>query len=360
MGTAPSLVPRPTAAHHAAVLRTVAERDPGFVYPDVAFLRKVLSGSAAYLRHGTARAFAVEGGAFAVAFVDPRAQERTGSAVGSIGFFEAVAQDPAVVVLDAASEWLASRGVEVVWAPFNGNPFFGVGLREDRFDEAPFVGCGHQPSTYCSYLEVAGFTRLTGYGNYEVDLTGPAWREPSADAAGVAFRNASRRRWHVEVARFMALHNEAFRSVWGESEVSVEEAVELMGRARLAIDPRLFQFAVAEGREVGVVLSMPDVNEVIAPQRRPLTSSSGIWKLATRRRKVRSVGLLAVGLEASWQGRGIGTALVARACREAAALGFERLEYALVAESNDASKSTIARFGGKLCRTFGVYAKELA
>jgi hypothetical protein len=35
------------------------------------------------------------------------------------------------------------------------------------------------------------------------------------------------------------------------------------------------------------------------------------------------------------------------------------MEYALVAESNEASKSTVARFGGKLCRGFGVYGKEL-
>ena len=50
---------------------------------------------------------------------------------------------------------------------------------------------------------------------------------------------------------------------------------------------------------------------------------------------------------------------VARACRAAHDLGYRRLEYALVGESNEASKSTIARFGGKLCRTFGVYRKEL-
>jgi GNAT superfamily N-acetyltransferase len=71
------------------------------------------------------------------------------------------------------------------------------------------------------------------------------------------------------------------------------------------------------------------------------------------------VGLLAVGVEPARHGRGIGTALVARACHAARALGFERMEYALVVESNDASKSTVARFGGKLARTFGVYSKEI-
>ncbi|MCA1832728.1 MAG: GNAT family N-acetyltransferase [Actinomycetota bacterium] len=354
----PIVDPRPV--DHEAVLRAVYGADPAFVHPDVGFLRRVLSGRAAYLRHGTARAFALRGDAFAVAFVDPRLQHRTGRPIGSIGFLEATSQDAAGGVLDAACDWLRSHGVQEAWTPFNGNTFFGVGLREDRFGEPPFVGCAHQPSSLCSWLEVAGFRRVAGYRNYEIDLTGNAWRGPSSrPPAGVSFRTAVRRRFREEVATFMDLHNAAFQEVWGESEFSREEALELMGRARLAIPPSLFQFAVADGREVGMVLCMPDVNEVLAPQRRTLTSPSGVWKMAARRRKVRSAGLLAVGLDPAWQGRGIGTALVARACEEAARLGFERVEYALVAESNDASKSTVARFGGKLCRTFGVYAKQL-
>src|SRR5436309_1117894 len=161
------------------------------------------------------------------------------------------------------------------------------------------------------------------------------------------------------VARFMSLHNDAFRDVWGEAVVSGEEAIEVMTRARLAIDPSLFQFAVVDGVDVGMVLCMANVHEVIAPQRAPLTSPSGVWKMATRRRRAKAVGLLSVGVLPELQSRGIGTALVARACAAAARLGFERMEYALVAESNDASKSTAARFGGKLCRRFGVYRKEL-
>ena len=344
---------------YRAVLHRVYAGDSHFVRPDVAFLTRVLSGRAGYLRHGRARAFCVPGEAFAVALVDPRVQEKHGLAVGSIGYFEATGQDAAVEILRPASGWLASEGVREAWAPFNGNPFFGVGLREDRFDEPPFIGCAHQPSTYCSHLEAAGFTRMTGYLNFEFDLTGDDWRRPRPEAPGVTFRPASRTRFRDEVASFMSLHNDTFRDVWGEAAVSPEEAIQLMGRARLAVRPSLFQFAVADGKDVGMVLCMPDLNEVIAPHRSPLTSPSGVWKMATRRRRARTVGLLSVGVLPTYQARGIGTALIRRACDAAARLGFDRMEYALVAESNDPSKSTAARFGGKLCRRFGVYRKEL-
>jgi GNAT superfamily N-acetyltransferase len=349
----------PSVRDYREVIERVYERDAVRVHPDIGFLSRILSGRSSFLRQGRVRAFCLPGEAFAVAFVDPRVQERHGAGIGSIGFFEAATQDAALAVLEPASEWLSANGVREVWAPFNANPFYGVGLREDRFGEPPFVGCAHQPSTYCSYLEVAGFARMTGYLNFEIDLPGDRWRSRTADIAGVGFRNASRLRFRDEIARFMSLHNDAFVEVWGEAVVSPEEAVQVMARARLAVEPSLFQFAVIDGVDVGMVLCMANVHEVIAPQRAPLTSPSGVWKMARSRRKARSVGLLSVGVQPEHQSRGIGTALVARACGAAERLGFERLEYALVAESNTASRSTAARFGGKLCRRFGVYRKEL-
>src|SRR5207248_7159638 len=108
---------------------------------------------------------------------------------------------------------------------------------------------------------------------------------------------------------------------WGEAVVSPDEAIEVMARARFAIDPSLFQFAVVDGADVGMVLCMANVHEVIAPQRAPLTSLRGAWKLATRRRRAKTVGLLSVGVLPEHQSRGIGTALVARACAAAAERG---------------------------------------
>src|SRR5438270_10010029 len=114
----------PLHTYREVVARVYAS-DPCFVHPDVGFLARVLDGSAAYLRHGRARAFSVGAEAFAAAFVDPRLQEKTGSPVGSIGFFEAVSANAARSVLDPACAWLASQGVREVWTPFNGNVFFG-------------------------------------------------------------------------------------------------------------------------------------------------------------------------------------------------------------------------------------------
>jgi GNAT superfamily N-acetyltransferase len=353
----------PGYAHYREVLRSRYADDPNWVYPDVGLLKNLLSGKAAYLRHGAARAFAVErdgrATGFAVAFVDPRMQSKVGRAVGALGFLEWLDPEALEELTGAAAAWLRERGVTEAWAPFNANGFLGAGLREDRFDEPPFTGCAHHPPGASEDLRAAGFGIVNRYLDFSVDLTSDAWRGFPDRAEGVSFRNVERRRFADEIRTFVRLHNAAFEDVWGEGPVSDEEGLELLGPAKLAVIPSLWQLAVVDGRDAGFVVCLPDFNEVLAPQRRPVTSPSGVAKIALRRRRIRTVGLFAVGVDPSLHGRGIGTALVARACRAAADLGYRRLEYALVAEDNRASQSTIARFGGELHRTFGVYAKTI-
>jgi len=148
--------------------------------------------------------------------------------------------------------------------------------------------------------------------------------------------------------------------VWGEVEISDAEALQALMRSRLAVDPRLFQFAVSGGQDVGFVWCMPDLPGALAPLHVPLTSPRGVLRLARARGRATGGGLLSLGVSPDHQGEGIGTALVAAACRAAAQIGFESFEYALVAENNGPSCATAARFGGKQCRSYGIYAKSLA
>jgi len=358
-----TLVNEPRLDDYTGVLDRRYAGDRHFVYPDIGFLGRVMAARSAYLTRGRAQAFAArdESGnpfAFAMAFIDPGLQRKTGAATGTIGYFEALDEEAAGTVLDAACAWLATQDVTEVWAPFNANPYNRMGARENRFDEAPFIGCAHDPPTTRQFLLAAGFQLLNRYLNFEIDLATKPW-ERFDSTLGVEFRPASRRHFRHEVLSYVHLHNQAFRSVWGEVEISDAEALQMLMRSRLAIEPRLFQFAVVDGHDVGFVLCMPDLGQVLAPLHVPLTSPRGIAKIVSGRKRARGVGLLSLGVASDYQGRGIGTALVAASCRVAADLGFTRFEYALVAENNDPSKATAVRFGGTLCRSFGIYERAL-
>lgn len=355
---------RPHFADYARVLGRRYGGDRFFVYPDVGLLKGILAGKAAYLRRGKAEAFVAldrggDAAAFCVGFVDPGLQDKTGKETGSIGYFEALDERAAGEVLDTACGWLSGEGVREVWAPFNGNPYNQMGAREDRFDEAPFIGCAYSPAETTQFLRAAGFELVNRYLNFEIDLSVRPWERFEKAGGGVELRPASRRRFRHEVLSYVKLHNRAFRTVWGEVEISEAEALQMLMRSRLAVVPELFQFATVDGAEIGFVLCMPDLSGALAPLHVPLTSPRGVAKLARARKRTKGAGLLSLAVSPDHQGRGVGTALVAAACRAAADLGFRRFEYALVAENNEPSKATAGRFGGKLCRSFGIYGRVI-
>ncbi len=359
-----TLVSDPGLSDYREVLDRRYAGDPFFVYPDIGILAKMLNGRSAFLARGRLRAFSVRDElgrpvSFAVAFVDPGLQQKTGEATASIGFFEALDVDSAIEVLEAACAWLTEQGAAEAWASFNANPYYRMGVREDRFDEPPFIACAYDPPSTREFLGAAGFHRVNRYLNFEIDLTKRPWEGVALSASGVGVRPLSRRQFRRDVLTYVHLHNAAFRTVWGEVEISDEEALQLLMRSRLALDPRLFQFATMEDSDVGFVLCMSNLGEALAPLRVPLTSPRGVAKMALNRKRARTVGLLSLGVRPDLHGRGIGSKLVATALKNASNIGFERLEYALVAENNEVSKATAARFGGKLCRSFGIYARRL-
>ncbi len=346
---------------HEEVLRARYAGDPLFVHPEVGFLRRVLSGRSAF--PGPARAFAVRDAgrvvAFAAAFLDPRLRDGSGRPVGSVGFLEALEAAAAVRALDAACEWLAGHGAAEVRAPLNGNPLFGLGLREDAFDRPPLLGCSHHPPEAAGHLEAAGFRRRGSLHSYEVDLGARPWARLPPGPPGVSFRPASRRRFRQELALLANLYNRAFAGVPSAAPVSAREVAETLAGARLLLPPGTFLFAEAARRAVGFALALPDLFEAAAPLRRRPTSPAGLARLALARRRARTAVLLLIGVVPGEQGRGVGTALLARVCRAASARGFTRLEYGLVDEGNSASRATVARLGGGPCRTFGLYARAV-
>jgi ribosomal protein S18 acetylase RimI-like enzyme len=357
------LIEQPTLTHYHRVLMRSYGADRQFVYPDIGLLAKLLNGKATYLQRGKARAFAVvddEGAAaFGIAFVDPGLQQKMACASGSIGFFEAADAESAAHVLDSAARWLQQQGVTEILAPFNANPYNGMGCREDYFDQPPFIGCSHHHDAIDRYLSVAGYTATMHYLNFSVPLEQSVFLPYLQPLRSVTFRPMSRWHFRREIRHFVRLHNLAFRPVWGEVEISEAEAMQMLIRSRFALEPDFFQFACDGDAVVGFVLCMPDLGAVLAPLYQPMTSATGIWRIATRRHRAQSVGLLALGVDPAYQGHGIGTALAARACTAAIALGYRQFEYALVAEVNEASCATVERFGGEVCRRFAIYQRHL-
>src|SRR5690606_11144159 len=96
-----------------------------------------------------------------------------GDGVGFFGFFECE-NDPAVAraLLDAASGWLASRGLTTVRGPASFSLNEEVGLLVDGFDGAPMVMMPYNPPWYATLLEANGFVKAKDLLAYSIVYEG--------------------------------------------------------------------------------------------------------------------------------------------------------------------------------------------
>jgi ribosomal protein S18 acetylase RimI-like enzyme len=132
-----------------------------------------------------------------------------------------------------------------------------------------------------------------------------------------------------------------------------------MGLARYTTDPELFLIAEIAGKPVGMVLCMPDFNQVFHRIRSEPAGLRAGLALLRHRRKIRKGGLFAIGVLKEARGRGLAETLAARALQRFLAIGFTEVEYCLVLEDNVPSQRIARRFGGEHTKTYFMFEKVL-
>jgi ribosomal protein S18 acetylase RimI-like enzyme len=348
--------------------------NPHWVHPDVRILKGLLRGRTLLAKRAEWHALVAEEDgkpvACLTAFIHRSFEEKFGKKIGTIGFFEALPgrEDAVNRLFREAEKWLAARGATRVWGPMNGHIMYGFGCLENRHAERPVVGTTYNRPEYPAHWWRQGYTHAPSFYSYTIDLTREATRaavEKALDNPALAHEPAIRIRradlgaWRREVEIFIDLHNEAFAKNWGDTPLSHDEIWELMGLARYTTDPQLFWIAEAEGRPVGLVLCMADLNEAFAHTRaEPASLRAGIALLRFGR-KVKRGGLFVIGVLESARGRGLASTLAARAMKRMIARGMTEMEYCLVLEDNAPSQRVARRFGGEQTKTYLMFEKRL-
>jgi ribosomal protein S18 acetylase RimI-like enzyme len=349
--------------------------NPYWVYPDVRILRGLLRNTALLAGRCEWRALLAEEDhepvACMTAFLHRSFEEKLGRRIGTIGFFEALPDHPLAVgeLFGEAERWLASRGATRIWGPMNGHILYGFGCLDDQFSERPVLGTAYNLPEAAAHWWRRHYQQAPSFYSYRIDLTRADTRA-AVDAAlansrleqapRISIRKADLAAWRREVEIFVDVHNEAFAENWASTPLSHAEIWELMGIARRGVDPELFWIAEIEGRPIGLVLALPDLNEAFARIRGEPVGLKGALALLRFGRRIRKGALYVVAVLREARGRGLGATLTAHAMNRMIARGMTEMEYCLVLESNVASRQIARQFGGEQSKSYRMFEKVLA
>ncbi|MEO1288391.1 MAG: N-acetyltransferase [Chloroflexota bacterium] len=306
------------------------------------------------------------------ALINHRHNEIWDERIGWFGTFECY-EDQAIAsgLLDIASEWVQSRGYNLIRGPQSFTTHQETGLLVDGFTQ-PVIEMPYNPPYYQTLVENAGFTKaidiVSMYFHRDMEAsTGLGTRlKKLADFASkrykVIIRKLDPKRRDQEFRLFRDLYNEAWDKNWGFVPMTDRELQDLVDNLGMLVEPEMAFFAEIDGEAVGFSLAVPDFNEMLKrayprpkmPELLTLLQVGWHWKIAKTTRGTR---LPLMGVKEGYRNMGIHTALLS-ATYENMPDQYTHIDCGWVLETNPLHDMSL-RLGAKPYKTHRYYQKQL-
>ena len=301
------------------------------------------------------------------AFRDTKHLAAHADGAGFFGFFECEDNaETARRLLSAAEEWLRGAGLTTMRGPANFSIQDEAGILLDGFEHAPMAGMGYTPPYYRRLLEEAGFTKAKDLHVFRIDHA--SWKEDQfrrmcavADrvAEGVTIRPIDMKDLPKEAGILASIFGEAWADNWGAQPISKEEFLKYASQYRLFLDPELILVAEKDGEELGMVLAIPNMNEIIKRIDGKLFPF-GWWHLLVGRKKCKSVRLFLLGVRKSARRLGLPILFIRRYHEQLLKIkDGTQLEFSWILEDNHETLALIQRVGGWRAQTLRLYDKSI-
>lgn len=286
---------------------------------------------------------------------------------GFFGFFEceddlAVAQ----ALLEAAADWLRSKGCDLMVGPVNPSTNYEVGLLVAGFDLPPAVMMPYNPPRYRELLEESGFAKARDLLAYRSSVH-PGSLDRLEKLAGrtrarepeLTTRPVELCRLETEVELLLSIYNRAWEDNWGFVPASERELFYLANEVKSFLDPELFRIATLAGEPVGFLLALPDVNPALAildgSAANPLRLARAYF--AGRRRY--GLRLLTLGVVDGFRLRGIEGVLFYEGLRAALERGYRWCEYSWILEENELAKRTVRLMDARESQRYRIFTRSI-
>ena len=255
--------------------------DPNWVAPlRMEALELVTPGKNPFFEHATVAQFIAREDGRAIgrisAHIDHLAlaqppEQGMGPGTGNWGLLEAEDEEVAYALIAHAEAWLREQGMNRVLAPLSMSIWEEPGQLVKGHDHAPTVMMGHQPARYARWTESAGYAPAKRLLTYELDITSdfpPLIQRIVAAGeknARIRIRKVDKARFDEEARLILDILNDAWSDNWGFVPFT-EAEIEYAGKKfKPIVFEDLIMVAEYDGEPVAFMMTLPDLNEAIAP-----------------------------------------------------------------------------------------------
>ena len=287
---------------------------------------------------------------------------------GLFGFFECE-RDPAAAaaLLDAAERWLRDRGRDRMLGPLDFSTNHECGLLVEGHSLPPQILENWHHPYYRDLLERNGLAKAMDLYKWEIIYSDRDKVLPIIDELarrlepehGIRLRRMRKRELDAEVRSFMDVYNQAWSSNWGFVPLTDHELDHMAKELKPVLDEDFGCVAETAGGEcVGVCLSLPDYNQVLARLNGRLLPLG--WLKALRaQRQIREIRVFVLGVKPEFQHAGVAAALYRDVWDACHRRGITRAETGWILETNEPMNRAMEALTGRIVKRYRLYERLL-
>jgi len=327
-----------------------------------------------YFQHAEAELFVAERDGEPVgrisAQLDREWDAAQGGEDGMFGFFETIDdREVAAALLGAAEDWLAERGRKRLLGPMDFTTNDEVGILIEGYERRPMILQNWHPPFYKELLEELGYGKAMDLLMWYLELgelkQGDQFAPEIHAAAtkalrdeGVEIRSIDKGDLPAEMRRFSEVYNEAWADNWGfvpPTDAEVEFHAKIL---KQVIDERWAFVAERDGETVGVALTLPDINQVLAQMGGRLLPL-GWLRFLRGKPKIDRVRVFALGVKDEFRHSGVAAGLYLKHLEAASPDGVPGGETGWILETNEPMNRAMEGMGGEVVKKYRIYEKAL-
>lgn len=271
-------------------------------------------------------------------------------------------------LLAAAETWLREHGCDRMVGPADFSMNDESGVLIEGFEIEPMIRQPWHPPYYQRLMEQTGMTKAIDLYMWSLTITGRDKVMPViwelADKVqpdhGIKVRPIKRRRLRKELDGFAEVYNSAWAKNWDFVPFSKKDLDAYAQELQLVFDKHWAMIAEREsdGEVVGVALTFPDINQVLAKMKGKLLPL-GWWHFLRRGKIMDRVRVGYLGVKPDFQHTGVAARMYQLHFDAAEVRPQTWGEMGWILETNTPMNRGMEAMGGQIVKRYRVYEREL-
>ena len=283
--------------------------------------------------------------------------------MGFFGFYESINdREVAKMLFDTVAAWLKQHDMTGMYGPMNPSTNDETGLLIKGFDTPPYIMMCHNPPYYQTLFEEYGLQKAKDLYAWYVDaVKGEVPErmvriaENSAARYGITMRNLKLKNIKKELELVRQVYNNAWSKNWGFVPFTDKEIDHAAADLKQIADEEFIFFAEKDGQPIGFAMTLPNINEILIKNPSGRLFPTGIFKILTGIKKVKTLRTVILGVIKEYQHLGLGSIFYIETLHRAKKRGVLGGETSWILEDNFAMNKAIESLGSKIHKTYRVF-----